>query len=132
MLAVTTLRQPDATGAEATSLVAAAQALVAIHDWTFLLGPGVLPGVNALLLGYLMYRSRLVPRIIPRIGLIGAPFFLAAAGATIVGLNEPASVLTALVTLPIFAWEAALGVWLTVRGFHEPAATSTTLTPEAT
>lgn len=120
MLSVTTLRQPDATGTEATSLVAAAQALVAIHDWTFLLGPGVLPGINALLLGYLMYRSGLVPRIIPRIGLIGAPLFLAAAGATIIGVNEPASIVTALVTLPIFVWEAALGIRLTVSGFNQP------------
>jgi len=126
MLAVTTLRQPEATGAEATSLVAAAQALVAIHDWTFLLGPGVLPGINALLLGYVLYRSGLVPRLIPRIGLIGAPFFLAAASATIVGWNEPASVVTALVTLPIFAWEAALGVRLTISGFNQPSATTNT------
>jgi hypothetical protein len=73
MLSVVTLRQPDASGAEATSRVIAAEGLVAVHDWTFLLGPGVMPGVNALLLGYLMYRSRLVPRIIPIIGLIGAP-----------------------------------------------------------
>ena len=123
MLAVTTLRQPDATGAEATSLVAAAQALVAIHDWTFLLGPGVLPGINALLLGYVLYRSGLVPRLIPRIGLIGAPFFLAAASATIVGLNEPASIVSALVTLPIFAWEAALGIRLTISGFNKPTPT---------
>jgi hypothetical protein len=126
MLAVTTLRQPDATGTEATSLVAVADALVAVHDWTFLLGPGIFPGINALLLGYLMYRSGLVPRIIPRIGLIGAPFFLAAAGATIVGVNEPASVVTALVTLPIFAWEAALGVRLTISGVNRPTPTSTT------
>lgn len=125
MLAVTTLRHPDATGTEATSLVAAAQALVAIHDWTFLLGPGVLPGINALLLGYLMYRSGLVPRTIPLIGLVGAPLSLAAAGATIIGLNEPASALTALVTLPIFAWEAALGIRLTVSGFNQPAGTVT-------
>ncbi len=124
MLAVTTLRQPGATGAEATSLVAASEALVAVHDWTFLLGPGVLPGINALLLGYVLYRSGLVPRIIPRIGLIGAPFFLTAASATVLGLNEPASIATALVTLPIFAWEAALGVRLTLSGFSRPTATA--------
>jgi Domain of unknown function (DUF4386) len=126
MLSVTTLRHPDATGTEATSLLAASEALVAIHDWTFLLGPGIFPGINALLLGYLMYRSGLVPRIIPRIGLIGAPFFLAAASATILGVNEPTSIVTALVTLPIFAWEAALGVRLTLSGFNQPTPTSTT------
>jgi hypothetical protein len=80
-----------------------------------------MPGINAVLLGYVMYRSGLVPRAIPAIGLIGAPFFLAAGAASIVGINEPASVWTALVTLPIFAWEAALGVWLTVKGFKPDA-----------
>ena len=92
-----------------------------MHDWTFLLGPGVMPGINALLLGYVMYRSGLVPRVIPAIGLIGAPFFLLAGAASIVGINEAGSVWTALVTLPIFAWEAALGVCLTVKGFKPDA-----------
>lgn len=121
MLSVVTLRQPTAAGAEATARVVSSEALVAVHDWTFLLGPGVMPGINAVLLGYVMYRSGLVPRAIPAIGLIGAPFFLVAGAASIVGINEPASVWTALVTLPIFAWEAALGVWLTVKGFKPDA-----------
>ena len=122
MLSVVTLRQPGATGAEAAARVVTSEALVAVHDWTFLLGPGVMPGINALLLGYVMYRSGLVPRVIPAIGLIGAPFFLLAGAASIVGINEAGSVWTALVTLPIFAWEAALGVWLTVKGFNPDAA----------
>lgn len=117
ILSVVTLRDPEATAAESTSLVIAAHALVAVHDWTFLIGPGVMPGVNALLLGYLLYRSKLVPRLIPAIGLIAAPFFLAAAVATVTGLNEPASIWTVIVTAPIFLWEFTLGVWLTVRGF---------------
>jgi hypothetical protein len=102
--------------------VVTSEALVAVHDWTFLLGPGVMPGINAVLLGYIMYRSGLVPRAIPAIGLLGAPLFLVAGAASIVGINEPASVWTALATLPIFAWEAALGVWLTVKGFKPDAA----------
>jgi hypothetical protein len=72
LLSVVTLRQ-DRAGADAASLVTTGKALVAIHDGTFLLGQGLIPGVNALLLGSLMYRSRLVPRIIPAMGLIGAP-----------------------------------------------------------
>ena len=121
MLSVVTLRQPTAAGAEATARVVSSEALVAVHDWTFLLGPGVMPGINAVLLGYVMYRSGLVPRAIPAIGLIGAPLFLIAGAATVVGVNEAGSVWTALVTLPIFAWEAALGVWLTVKGFKPDA-----------
>ena len=58
------------------------QALIALHNWTTLLGQGFLPAVNALLLGSLLYRSRLVPRIIPLVGLIGAPLLVASAAAT--------------------------------------------------
>lgn len=118
MLSVVTLRQPGATGAEAAARLVAAESLVAVHDWTFLIGPGILPGVNALLLGYLMYRTRLVPRLIPLVGLIGAPLFLLAGAATVVGVNEPASIWTVLATLPIFLWELSLGLWLLVKGFR--------------
>ena len=126
MLSVVTLRQPDAVGADASALVVAAEGLVAVHDWTFLLGPGTVPGINALLLGYLMYRSGLVPRLIPLIGLVGAPLFLLAAAANIVGINEPTSVWTVLATLPIFAWELALGVWLLAKGFRPSPVLSAT------
>lgn len=124
MLSVVTLRQPDAAGAEAAARVVAAEALVAVHDGTFLLGPGVMPGVNALLLGYLLYQSRLVPRLIPLIGLAGAPLFLIAGATTLVGVNEPASIWTVLATLPIFVWEFSLGVWLLVKGFRPSGITS--------
>ena len=117
LLSVVTLRQAGARGAEATSLVTTAKSLVAMHDWTFLLGPGVMPGINALLLGYLMYRSGLVPRVIPLMGLIGAPLILVAGTATLLGLNEQVSVWTGIATAPIFAWELSLGVWLVVKGF---------------
>ena len=117
LLSVVTLRQAGATGTEATSLVTAARSLVAIHDWTFLLGPGVMPGVNALLLGYLLFRSSLVPRIIPVIGLIGAPLILAAGTGTLLGVNEQVSVWSGIATAPIFVWELSLGVWLVVKGF---------------
>ncbi len=65
LLAVVALRQEGATGAEATMLTAIQQALVTVRDWTFLFGPGLMPVLNAVLLGTIMYRSRLVPRIIP-------------------------------------------------------------------
>jgi hypothetical protein len=121
MLAVVSLRQPGADGAQAEARVVTAEALVAVHDWTFLLGPGVMPGLNALLLGYLMYRSRLVPRVIPAIGLLGAPLFLMTGAASLVGINDAGSLWTALATLPIFLWELSLGVWLTLRGFNSAA-----------
>ena len=77
LLTVVTLRQ-EAAGADAASLTLVGQALVAIHDWTFLLGPGFVVGVgNGLMLGYLMYRSGLVPRPMAVLGLIGGALLCA-------------------------------------------------------
>ena len=75
LLSIVTLRQhvAGAAGTDAATLVTTGRSLVAIHNWTFLLGPGVMSGVNGLFLGYVMYKSRLVPRIIPIVGLIGPP-----------------------------------------------------------
>jgi hypothetical protein len=120
LLSVVTLRQDLAGGAgtDDDSLVAVGQSLVAIRDWTFTLGPSLVPGVNALLLGYLLYRSGLVPRLIPVLGLIGAPLLLASATATLFRSNDPVTVLAAIATVPIFLWELSLGVWLVVKGFR--------------
>ena len=119
LLAVVTLRQDlsGATGVEATSLVITAKALVAVHTWTFLLGPGFMAGVNALLLGSLLLRSRLVPRVIPVLGLVGAPLLLASSTATLFGAYSQLSVWSAIATIPIFLWELSLGLWLMIKGF---------------
>jgi hypothetical protein len=126
LLAVVTLRQDlaGAAGADAASLVTTGTALVAVRDWTFILGPGLMPALNALLLGSIMYRSRLVPRIIPTMGLIGAPLLLAATTATLFGYTEPFSVWANLATLPVAAWELSLGVWMVVKGFKPSPITS--------
>lgn len=117
VLAVVTLRQDPPAGTDPDTLVAVAAGLVAVRDWTFLLGPG-LAVANALLLGTLMYRSRLVPRVIPVLGLVGAPLLLAANAATFFGLTEQVSVVSALALPGIFFWELSLGVWLVVKGFR--------------
>lgn len=121
LFSVVTLRQTGAVGADATALVTVGRSLVAIRDWTFLLGPGLMPGLNALLLGYLMYRSQLVPRVIPVLGLIGAPLLILAATASIFGLNDQLSVWSVIATAPIFVWELSLGIWLAVKGFNSTA-----------
>jgi hypothetical protein len=122
LLAVVAIRQAGgAAGTDSAALVAVGQALVAVRDQTFLLGPGVVPGLNALLLGYVLYRSRLVPRVIPALGLIGAPLFLVSASASILGINEQVSVLSAIVLPPIFLFELSLGLWLTFKGFRPSA-----------
>jgi hypothetical protein len=88
LLTVVTLRQETA-GAAAGSLVAVGQSLVALHDWTFLLGPGFVVGVgNGLMLGYLMYSSRLVPRYLAVLGLIGGPLNTASGTAVLFGVIE--------------------------------------------
>jgi hypothetical protein len=114
LLAVVSLRQ-SGLGANA---VLTGQALVAVYDRTFLLGQSFMPAVNALLLGSLLYRSRLVPRILPLLGLIGAPLLIAAQTAVMFGLIERLSPMTAIAALPIALWEFSLGVRLTVRGFN--------------
>jgi hypothetical protein len=119
LLSVVTLKGDlaGATGAQAEALATTGEALVTMRQWTFLLGPGLIPGINALFLGYVMYRSRLVPRIIPTIGLVGAPLILMSATATIFGGWDQVSTMGALCALPIAVWEFSLGVWLTVKGF---------------
>jgi uncharacterized protein DUF4386 len=116
VLSVFTLRQ-DLTGTDDAALTAA-QSLVAIKDWSFLLGPGLMPVVNALCLATVLYRSRLVPRIIPTIGLVGAPILLASFAATLFGAYDQVSGPALVAALPIAIWEFSLGVWLTVKGFR--------------
>jgi Domain of unknown function (DUF4386) len=119
LFAVVTLRQDMAGAAEADpdTLVTVGASLVAVRDWTFLLGPGVMAAINALLLGTLMYRSGLVPRAIPLMGLIGAPLLLSAKIGTMFGVNDDVSLWSAIALAPIFFWELSLGVWLVVKGF---------------
>jgi len=114
LLSVVTLRQ---AGAGAGALVIG-QALVAMYDRMFLLGQSFMPAVNALLLGSLLYQSRLVPRALPLLGLIGAPLLVAGDAAVLFGVIGRTSAPAALAALPIALWELSLGIWLAVRGFN--------------
>lgn len=120
LIALVSLRQsiggPDA--ADPAALVIAGQSLVAVRDVTFLLGPGVVPALNALILAPILYRNRLVPRILPIIGLIGAPLLLASSAATLFGANAQISGLSFLLGLPIACWELSLGIWMIIKGFN--------------
>lgn len=111
------MRDGAATGAHAAQLGADAKSLIDFHDWTFLLGPGVMPAFNAMCLAVIMYRSRLVPRIIPTLGLVGAPLLLISAVATMFGAWDQVSSMGTLMALPIAAWEGSLGVYLVAKGF---------------
>lgn len=126
LLAIVTLRQNVAgtPGTDPNTLVTTGQALVAVRDWTFLFGPTVSAAINALLFGTLLYRSGLVPRIIPTIGLIGAPLMLATSVACVFGLTEQGSVWFAVATVPIAAWELSVGTWMAFKGFRPTPATA--------
>jgi hypothetical protein len=133
ILAIYTLRQDVAgtAGADSGALVTARHALVAIHDWTFLLGPGLMAALNALLIGSVMYRSRLLPRWIPTLGLIGAPLLLASCTATLFGAWEQISGPAALLTLPIAVWELSFGIYMTVKGFTSESVSDESTAPFA-
>jgi hypothetical protein len=119
LLSLVTLRQDlgGAAGAPAAALVTTGASHVAIYNWTFLLSQSLMPAINALLLGSLMYRSRFVPRIIPAMGLIGAPILLASVITALFRTDHQITVL-ALGFLPVAAWEFSLGLWLVVKGFR--------------
>ena len=105
-------------GADPASLVTTGHTLAAIYDGTFLLSQSLMPAFNALCLGYVMYRSGLVPRILPLLGLIGAPLLLASDIAIFFGIYDRAAPVAVLPALPIAVWEFSLGVYLTVKGFR--------------
>ena len=131
LLAVVTLRQDvGATGGD--SLVIAGRSLVAIHDWTFLLGPGWVVGVgNGLVLGYLMYRSGLVPRDMAMLGLIGGPLIILSGTLVLFDAIEPGSGAQVIATVPEFFWELSLGIYLLVKGFKPSPITAGLESPPA-
>jgi hypothetical protein len=124
LLAVVTLRQAGIAGTDQATLVTVGRALVAVHNWTFLVGPSFTSGANTVLMAYLMYRSGLVPRFIPVLGLVGGPLVFASATAVLFGLLGQYSVWPAIASLPEFAWELTLAFWLIAKGFNASATAS--------
>jgi hypothetical protein len=118
VLGIITLRNQVAGAVEGT----VAYTLAAIKDWTFLLGPGWVVGWgNGLILGYLMYRSELVPRRAAWLGLIGGPLIFVSGTAVMFGGDHPSNTLHSLqglATIPEFLWELFLGVYCTFKGFR--------------
>jgi hypothetical protein len=107
------------SGAEAAALEAQGNALVSLYDWAFQFGPGLVVGFgNGLLLGYLMYRSGLVPRRMAMLGLIGGPVLILSFVLILFGAFENGSGPSALMTLPEAAWELSLGIYCAWKGFR--------------
>ena len=119
LLSLVTLRHDlgAATGANAAAMITTGASHIATYNWAFTLGQSLMPGLNALLLGTLMYRSRLVPRVLPVLGLIGAPLHITAVVLTMFGVIDRIGSVTLLAALPIATWELSLGIYLVVKGF---------------
>jgi Domain of unknown function (DUF4386) len=137
LMSVVALRQGVAdAGSNSGGLTDVARGLLAVHDQTALLGPQFCAGLgNGILLGYLMWRSRLLPRPMVMIGLIGGPLALLAGVAVLFGASP--SGLPVALTAPEAIWEFSLSVWLLARGFRPspiltgPPASPTSAIPSA-
>jgi hypothetical protein len=116
--AIVVLRQ---AGAGADALVTS-HALAALYDRIFLLGQSFMPAICDLLLGFLLYQSRLVPRALSLIGIVGGPILLVGYFAVLFGLVGQHAPVAALTALPVALFEFSLGVWLVVKGFNQAAA----------
>lgn len=125
VLTVVTLRQDyaDTDGAAAAGLTAVGDALIVLQEWTFALGPSFVVGVgNGCILGYIMYRTGLVPRRLAMFGLVGGPLIVLSGSAAMLGIIELDGTWQQLSAAPEFIWELGLGIYLIVQGFKTPAA----------
>ena len=119
LLALATLREAGSL-ADGSSTGPVAAALVAIRHWSVVIGPGM-AGFNALMFGTLLYRSRLVPRAIPALGIVGAPLIISWVVGTMLGVTGPGTAWQAIAVAPFFFWELIVGLWMTFKGFNRSA-----------
>lgn len=122
LMSIVTLRR---AGLGASAL-AVGHGLAAQYYWSFFFAQSFIPALNALLLGSLLYQSRLVPRALPVVGFIGAGLLVASWFATLFGLLGPVTPASALLAAPIALWEFALGIYLVFWGFKASATTAGT------
>ncbi len=120
VLSIAIMRETAAAAADPASLVAVGTSLSTVYETAFVLGTGI-PALNAVLLGWLLFRSGLVPRAIPVIGLIAAPLFTSWIIGWIFGVTEGGTPWHAIGVVPIFIWELSLGLWMTFKGFNRSA-----------
>ncbi|MBT2632500.1 DUF4386 domain-containing protein [Bacillus sp. ISL-101] len=110
---------PDTASFQTSGIV-----LKAIHDWTFMLGPLFMLGINTMMYSYIFYKTKLVPRFIPLLGMTGATLVFICALLVMFGVIQQISVWGAILALPVAANEMILAVWLIVKGFNESALAS--------
>lgn len=107
---------PDPTSFQSTGI-----ALIAIHDWTFMLGPLFMLGLNTIMYSYIFFKTRIVPRFIATLGIVGAISVFTCALLVMFGVIEQISVWGGILALPVAATEMILAVWLLTKGFNETA-----------
>jgi hypothetical protein len=106
-------------GADATALAVTGNSLASTYQWAFQWGPGLVAGIgNGLILGYLMYRSELVPRRMAMLGLIGGALLILAHVLILCGAFKNGEGPSGLLTLPEAAWELSLGIYTAWKGFR--------------
>jgi len=111
-----------ATGVRAVSLAVHGNSLVHTYEWAFLFGPGLVVGFgNGLMLGYLMYRSGLVPPRMAMLGLVGGPLLILSFVLILFGVYDNGSGPATLLALPEIAWELSLGIYCAWNGFRPVA-----------
>jgi hypothetical protein len=122
---VSTRQDFAAVDADSAAYSVVGQAMTTLQEWSFVLGPGFVVGVgNGLILGYLMYRSGLVPRGMAVLGLIGGSLICLSGTAVVMGAIEAGSAVHNLAAVPEFFWELSLGIYLIVKGFRPSALTA--------
>ncbi|MBP6045337.1 MAG: DUF4386 domain-containing protein [Microgenomates group bacterium] len=123
ILSIVTLRQ-DGVGSGALAI---SNTLVALYNRIFLLGQSFMPAICDVLLGFLLYKSRLVPRALSLIGIVGGPILLVGYFAVMFGFVGRLAPLAALSAVPVALFEFSLGLWLTFKGFSPSAFTKLTV-----
>lgn len=113
---------PDAAAFRATGT-----ALLAVREWAFIIGPGILLGINTSLYSYVLFRTRLVPRPIAVMGMIGAPLVTTAGLLMLFDVLQPMSSGAGLLSATVGVYEMVLAAWLIAKGFN-----AATITPAPT
>ena len=120
LLSVVTLNQEftKAVNPNVISFLTAGKLLITLHNWTFLFGPNLALGPGTLMMSFVLYKSKLVPRFIYILGLIGGPLIFLCAVLVMFGVFLQISIWGVLLAIPVFAYEMTLAVWLIVKGFN--------------
>ena len=122
-----------ASASDATALTIQGNSLVHTYEWAFEWGPGLVAGIgNGMIVGYLMYKSALVPSRMALLGLIGGPVLVLNFALVLSGAYKNGEGLSGVLTIPEAAWELFLGIYCAWKGFRasSPIARPETATAE--